>query len=544
MQMRSARSAETGDKNITGSTKRHIISRLHKANVYAARLVTLLEDQQISKASPNAILEARAYQVSLCGAVAFERQHWQACLRYYSEARLIYASLAEAQGSRDDDLFRDLLSSTVDPSIRFAAYQFKVPRTTSIESIAKKYAISHDNMYLKDLLKANSEKSNEQTPIKEVSLSGDVIDVPKSIQWRSRTVKIEDAATAQALASVMAAEKKLALTLSSDDQAPLKVKAAAYDEILIFSQDAVDSTKTAIDELTADGIPQSDARMQSLQMTRTAVNYALVGWRAGRNRVLCGEQDGASLQPLKPKIHHTTKASNDSQSAPEESSGHRLKRLRERVVLYDATLQSLESVNALPGVAADQPFVDELDGKRSYFQSLRSLAIARSHRILGDTRNALALISRALEQCSKASKAASTSIDISSNKPPDLSISHGHINRLKTLLETLFLEYRALVEVQSLWEIAERPRNTLGGLTVERLDEYPVKLVDLTKLVAYPPKVVAIPVKPIFLDVAYNYIEYPGRADKREGKGAGTNGMLGSVVERRDEKKGWFGFGR
>lgn len=86
-----------------------------------------------------------------------------------------------------------------------------------------------------------------------------------------------------------------------------------------------------------------------------------------------------------------------------------------------------------------------------------------------------------------------------------------------------------------------------------------------------------VPVKPIFLDVAWNYIDYPGR--RRElasdipvaggaGTGAGDTGPAGNTVQDKDgdeamhrtgseqeqegeqeevkkvKKSGWFGFGR
>lgn len=52
-----------------------------------------------------------------------------------------------------------------------------------------------------------------------------------------------------------------------------------------------------------------------------------------------------------------------------------------------------------------------------------------------------------------------------------------------------------------------------------------------------------VPVKPLFLDVAWNYIEYPGR--KREAPvTVVTNGVDMGAKEEKKEKKGWFGFGR
>ncbi|KAL8722979.1 MAG: hypothetical protein Q9181_007378, partial [Wetmoreana brouardii] len=291
MHMKSTHAPDSGAQSVTGSTKRHIASRLQKAIRYATHLVNLLQEKDRSGASAQSVWEAQAYQQSLRGAMAFEKRSWEQCLLSYSESRLLYTALAQSAGTKQDDLFKDLLSSMIDPSMRYAAYQLKLPRTISLESIVARYVPRSDNTSVADALASNSELLQEPGAAAKKSVTGKSEDVPKTITWRSRTVNLEDATTAQALASVSAAEAKLASFLAANQDSDRRAKAAAYDDILILSQDAVDATKTAIDELTAEGVPQGDPRMQSLQITRTAVNYNLVEWRIGRNRVLCGEQD-------------------------------------------------------------------------------------------------------------------------------------------------------------------------------------------------------------------------------------------------------------
>ena len=369
--MKSIHSAESTSQGITGSTRRHIISRLHKGAVIASQLVELLKDRGKTGAKPETILEARAYHVSLVGAVGLEKQKWEECLKAYSETRLIYTVLAQSLLPHQHDPYRDLLSGTIDPSIRYAAYQLKLPRTLSINSIVARYVPRTGNEHVTEVLKIDPKALHEESTGAKKDLVGNAEDVPKSITWRSRTVNIEDAAIAQALAAVSSAEQKLSSLISSKPDLTTSEKASAYDEILIPSQDAVDATKTAIEELSNEGVAPGDRRMQALQITRTAVNYDLVAWRIGRNRVLCGRQDGAVFEaeiPRKPKRHRTD---GKEWVAREESNGKKLARLRERVVLYDATIQSLDSVKELPGVAADEAFIKELEAKRTYFAALR-----------------------------------------------------------------------------------------------------------------------------------------------------------------------------
>jgi signal recognition particle subunit SRP68 len=179
---------------------------------------------------------------------------------------------------------------------------------------------------------------------------------------------LEDAAIATALASVNAAARKLSETLASSTTSQPKDRASAYDDILIASQDAVDATKHAIDELVSEGVGQGDRRMQSLQITRTAVSYDMVSWRIGRNRVLVGERDGAVLDDSSANL---PKKKNRNKPLKEEGTGRKLAHLREKAVLYDSILQSLDSIKELPGIAADSALLEELEAKYGYFSALK-----------------------------------------------------------------------------------------------------------------------------------------------------------------------------
>lgn len=365
MHMKSTHSADPSAKGIVGAARRHIISRLTKATGPAQQLVNTLQDQSTSGATDTDVLEARAYYASLCGALNLEKRKWEQCLQNYAVARMVYTTLGQMVKK---DSFRDLLTSIVDPSIRYAAYQIKLPRTKPLPSLAINYFPS-DAAVRSEVEKVDPNCLKEDTAGTRKTADGSVQQLPETITWRSRTVNLEDASISQALAAATAAETRLTAWLAepSGKSATSKNKAAAYDNVISASQDAVDSTKTAIDDLVSEGVDPGDRRMQSLQITRTAVNYGLVGWRVGRNRVLCGEQDGASFDADSAQSSHGSKTG----AKREEGHGKKLTQLRERLVLYDSTLQSIDFVLELPGVAADTTFVPELEAKRSYFRALR-----------------------------------------------------------------------------------------------------------------------------------------------------------------------------
>ena len=70
----------------------------------------------------------------------------------------------------------------------------------------------------------------------------------------------------------------------------------------------------------------------------------------------------------------------------------------------------------------------------------------------------------------------------------------------------------------------------------------------MSNLVTYPPRLEPIPVKPLFFDVAWNYIRYPSeKAAIGESKVGGVEHRVEeqtAQAQQQGQKKGWFGFGR
>lgn len=139
-------------------------------------------------------------------------------------------------------------------------------------------------------------------------------------------------------------------------------------------------------------------------------------------------------------------------------------------------------------------------------------------------------------------------MDTSDSSPPNISVSPSEVQFLKDMLDGEVQRYRALVELANLSESAQKNDEAANAIPlVERLHEYPTNSVKLDNLVTYPPKLEPVPVKPLFFDAAWNYIEYPGRdvADVAEnGVKETATAVAKSAEQTAQQKKGWFGFGR
>jgi signal recognition particle subunit SRP68 len=325
-----------------------------------------------------------------------------------------------------------------------------------------------------------------------------------------------------------------------------KDRANAYDDILIASQDAVDATRRAIEELEKEGVDEGDTRMQDLRVTNLAVNYDLISWRIGRNRVLVGTDDGLSFPPNPPQKPRRPRKDGKEWNEREEPTGRKVARLRERVALYDAILQSIDSIKELKGAPGDTGFMAELDGQRAYFQALKCLNLSHTHAFLSAPKQALALCSRALSLSSQAVSAPR------GESPPlqaqKLAVSEAQSQTLKQTLENLTSHYRGIVALSQLSansETASKAGLANAAPVVERLNEYPASgAVDLKNLVTWPPKLKPVPVKPLFLDVAWNYVDYPGRAAQAPSSETEKMQVEEKVEEVKPAKKGWFSFGR
>lgn len=122
--------------------------------------------------------------------------------------------------------------------------------------------------------------------------------------------------------------------------------------------------------------------------------------------------------------------------------------------------------------------------------------------------------------------------------PPRLDISRGQVHTLQSTLQGLVAQYRGLVTLENI-SAEEASKSVSTRPIIERLHEYNGDGLDLSNLVPYPPQMQPVPVKPLFLDVAWNYVDYPREQAATQEAPAEKTGE-----EKKGGRRGWFGFGR
>lgn len=576
-------------RTISGASRTQITSKLAKSTKSVDALLNLLTGD----GSEVARLEASAYRSLLLGTIFFEKNAWDRVTQALAESWLSYSALAQSQ---DSTVFRDFSSSEVEPSFRIAGYQSTQSRSLSVDKLARRAFPREKTQLIANLERLVPGILDE--PKEDISSTGlkSGTDLRRSVAWRTRMVEIEDPAIAQSWTNVGQLSQTFIGSVPDPHfaQLPPPVKAERYDPLLIASQDTIDAVSYSISDLTATGLSSSDPRMQTLQVIRTATTYNLIAWRIGRNRVLVGSKDGIDVTNLanlpnkkrkqrgenigvdsekRPvKIDEPTRGNHSNQaplpdqsgetsggdnsasdSSPEHLSTHQvagrnlqLKRLREKVALHDASIQSIDTAMTLPGVAGDNQLQRSLDTKKAYFRSLRLHSIALSHIMLGHTLEAATLLATAEAALGDVSSATLEFPDDPTPPQSGLDISLTDFHRLLAAVRQFLLYTRALKELGDLRSAdVKQAKSRHKQPLVDRLNTYPNEgSIDLGNLVVYPPRVLPVPVKPVFLDVAWNYIDYPGVKTVATPSSQKPSDTETEDQEAQSKKRGWFGFGR
>ena len=188
---------------------------------------------------------------------------------------------------------------------------------------------------------------------------------------------------------------------------------------------------------------------------------------------------------------------------------------------------------------------------RNYIPALiihvRCLALGQSYALNGASVSALALFHRGSDLVQNTSHPRFSAAIAKAHNPPKLFPTPESLVFLKSRLDNLVTQFRALVELSHAGEHQGAARSVAIHTQplIERLDDYPSTDLDLHNIVAYPPKIEPVPVKPLFFDLAWNYIDYPGR-QTRSANGVFEAASKASVKadEKKEARKGWFSFGR
>ncbi|CAH1725702.1 signal recognition particle subunit SRP68 [Aphis gossypii] len=467
------------EANTEPRKKFHLVSRLRKASSYAIQLQKLCESEKFDARTQ---LETQAYVAWCEGMLQFELQEWKPAIENLKKAQMIYEKLASALNEEDAILYRNRYEE-LEPSLRFCAYN--IGNETDVNQLLHlRNQAQGDLLVTLDTLMAQTRDSLSE------------------VTWRNRTVPVKNSR----VRTFLLANRDFNSLL--DKCSTLAEKSDSLEQHLMDCKDAMlairDDIKT---EQKMDGSSTSSA--SSLQYLHTYLSFIRLERSIQRNLLLIEsalESDGKQGTIGSKKLQDITR-------------------------LYEILIQNILEEQQLPGLEDDSDFQEKLIIKAKAYKAFRCYYIGQSLSTLHRWRDTMAMYERALNHISS----------VINQVDDDLK------TRLSDLVNTIesskyCAHAQSVLEQDNEEELDSLKNAKLQKLPLtKRLDEYYEDSSVLGKdpnVIKVPPEMEEIPCKPLFFDVALNFVQLPAFKKQQQPASdpANKEGISGFV-------KGLWGWG-
>lgn len=330
------------------------------------------------------------------------------------------------------------------------------------------------------------------------------------VEWRGRRVAVRPEKVRLFLIALQDLDRSVAAAPA------LEAKIDVLENILMDCKDAISAVKEEV---------KTDPKLKAAAETPTSgtqyllsyLTYLRLARTVDRNNLLVQQAEAA----------RKTNAQIDGRKV----------RPQDLTRLYEIILQNFTELQQLPGFESDEAYQREIETQMKAYRAFRCYYIAQVLTGLRRFREALAMLERS---------SAYTAESIA-NKLTDKQLLD-KLQVLKKDIESCQFEVHADSVLEDDEEQDEETKYSSAGKAykdkkplVDRLDDYRDETQVLTKnpnVYKMPPPMEAIPCKPLFFDLACNFIEFPnlddktGAADSKK-QGAGLTGLV----------KGFLGWG-
>ncbi|XP_063824826.1 signal recognition particle subunit SRP68 [Ostrinia nubilalis] len=477
------------EANTEPRKKFHLVSRLKKAVAHAQTLLQLCEQSGVCDARTQ--LEAGAYAAWLGGVLLVELQQWRAAAESLQRASLVLDKLCAALPIDERHVYRQK-SEELKPSLRYCAYNIG-DESAAGDLVAMRSQGLIDNL---DSLMAQAKESR----------SG----VMHEVEWRGRRVTVRPEKARLFLIALQDFDRSAAAAPT------VEARIEVFENCLMDAKDAISAIKDEIkndpklktasaEEPQLSGINYLLSYLMYLRLMRTIERNNLLVQQAEDAR-----RGGVQLDGKKVRPHDLTR-------------------------LHEIILQNYSELQQLPGFETDAAYQKEIEIQMQAHRAFRCYYIAQVLTGLRRFREALAMLERSDNYAA----------DSLGSKLVEKQLKD-KLQVLKKEIESCKFEVHADSVLEDDDEQDEDSKYSSSKYKekkplVERLDEYREDTQVLTKnpnVFKLPPPMEAIPCKPLFFDLACNFVEFPNLDDKTgaDGKkqGAGLTGLV----------KGFLGWGK
>ncbi|CAG9584487.1 unnamed protein product [Danaus chrysippus] len=473
------------EANTEPRKKFHLVARLKKACAHAQMLLQLSE--QSGTCSARTQLEAGAYAAWLRGALLLELQQWRAAADCLRSAQLVLENLCSAL-PQDEQLVYKQKVDELHPSLRYCAYNIG-DESAAGDLLALRGQGLIDNL---DTLMAQAKESR----------SG----VMHEVEWRGRVVSVRPEKVRLFLISLQDLDTSLKAAVDSQHRITL------LENVLMDCKDAISALKDEI---------KNDPKLKNAEAQQmSSVNY-LLSYLMYLRLVRTVERNNLLVQQAEEARRNNVPI-----------DGKKV-RPQDLTRLYEIILQNYSELQQLPGFENDLSYQSEIDTEMKAYKAFRCYYIAQVLTGLRRFREALAI----LERCS------TYTAESLASKLKDKQLL-AKLEDLQKDIESCKYEVHADSvleddeEEETKYTRSYKDKKPL----VDRLDDYREDSQVLTKnpnIFKLPPPMEAVPCKPLFFDLACNFIEFPNLDDKtgaanNKKQGAGLTGLV----------KGFLGWGK
>ncbi|KAH8301243.1 hypothetical protein KR018_009226 [Drosophila ironensis] len=471
----------------------HLINKLRRACFYALQLQELCNTEAFDARTK---LECEAYVAWMHGTLHFELQLWKSAGEHLKRAQVVYENLAKALPDDEQELYRAKVNEFT-PNLRYCAY--------NISGGASGGKID-------EILELRAQGVLENLDVLVSQTKTESSEGLQTIDWRGRKVTVRPEKVRLFLLSAQELDKSLAKTTKQDSKIEL------IERILMDCKDAIQAVRDEI---------KQDPKLRSLTTGQTVsgVQYLLA--------YLSYIRHSRTLQRNLCLVEQAKLNFDDPNQQSQQNIGDG-KRVRSQDLarLYEIILQNVTEMQQINGLEEDAQYQGEVENLAITFKAFRCYYIALTLVDMKKWKEAVALYERASKYASEALKGKSSA---------EFQMQ-AELKQVVSTIEGCKFSAHA-------YSVLEDDNSEEAGTTTksqkttkplyERLSLYKedqslhTKTPNVFKLT---PDMEPIPCKPLFFDLAMNYVELPSLEDKIESPGKKGASITGFV-------KGFLGWG-
>uniref|UniRef100_A0A0K8TT17 Signal recognition particle subunit SRP68 n=1 Tax=Tabanus bromius TaxID=304241 RepID=A0A0K8TT17_TABBR len=474
------------EANTEQRKKFHLVGKLRKACTYALQLQALCAADVCDARTK---LETEAYVAWMHGTLQFELSLWKAAAESLKKAQVIYENLAQALPEDEQSVYRSKVDELT-PSLRYCAYN--IGDGTSID----------------DLLELRAKGLLENLDILVSQTKTQSSESLQTTEWRGRKVTVRQERVRLFLLSVQEIDKNL--EKAANDEAKIEL----LENILMDCKDAIGAVK---DDIKADPKSRSagQSTISSAQYLLAYLSYIRLTRTIQRNLCLVS-QAKTNLE--------------DPNQKDKTIEGKRV-RPQDLTRLYEIILQNVTELQQIAGLEEDTKYQQEAENLLVSFKAFRCYYIALTLVSYKRWKEAVALYERSMKYAVEALKSKPTLFNL-----------QDELNKLIKTIEGCKFSAHAysVLEDDNEDSVLTAKTQKSSKPLFERLSAYKEDQQLNTRnpnVFKLTPEMKPIPCKPLFFDLALNFVEFPSLDDKLETpaakKGAGISGFV----------KGFLGWG-